>query len=107
MDKEQILVVASNSVSRAFLTRLLEQKGYRVLAASLGKEGLIHAWRDRPDLIVCDSPLADLDVETFLHKLRGARRLSSWVTIRRGKPIFVRLAQTSTWSNPSRRFRYC
>ncbi len=74
MVKGQILVVDSNTASRTFLMRLLEQKGYRTLASSLGKEGLIYAWRDRPDLILFDSGLADLGGEAFLYKLRSDRR---------------------------------
>jgi pilus assembly protein CpaE len=40
------------------------------MAANSGKEGLIVAWRDRPDMIIFDPALQDISPEEFLLKLR-------------------------------------
>jgi len=49
---------------------MLKDQGYSVLGAGLGKEGLINAWRDRPDLIIFDPVLKDISSEEFVQKIR-------------------------------------
>jgi pilus assembly protein CpaE len=69
MPNKTILFVDADSSSLGFLTRLVKEK-YFAMAANSGKEGLIAAWRDRPDLIVFDPALEDISPEEFLLKLR-------------------------------------
>ena len=77
MAGKTVLIVDGDAASRDFLARTLEQKQCRVLAASLGREGLVYAWRDLPDLILCDPQLADLTGEELLRKLRADARTAS------------------------------
>lgn len=77
MAEKTVLIVDGDGASRNFLARALEQKHCRVLETSLGKEGLIFAWRDRPDLILVDPKLADLPGEELLRKLRADARTAS------------------------------
>jgi MinD-like ATPase involved in chromosome partitioning or flagellar assembly/CheY-like chemotaxis protein len=74
MAEKTVLLVDGDGPSRNFLARALEQKRCRVLETSLGKEGLIYAWRDRPDIIVVDPALGDLTGEELVRKLRGDAR---------------------------------
>ncbi len=69
-----ILVVDGDLASRNYIAAALEQEGHRVLQASSGKEGLIFAWRDRPDIIIADPVLADLPGEAFAARLRSDAR---------------------------------
>lgn len=77
MAEKTVLIVDEDGPSRNFLARALNQKHCRVLETSLGKEGLVYAWRDRPDLILLDPKLSDLAGEQLLHKLRSDGRTAS------------------------------
>ena len=49
-----ILIVDENAASRNFLANTFLEKQFKVTEASSGKEALIIAWRDEPDLILFD-----------------------------------------------------
>ena len=69
-----ILILDENEASRKFLVNLLRQKQFEVLNASSGKEALIIAWRDEPDLILFDPALSDITAGEFVQKLRHNAR---------------------------------
>lgn len=77
MAGKKVLIVDGDGASRNYLARTLEQKQCSVLETSLGREGLIFAWRDHPDLILIDPQLADLPGEDLLRKLRADVRTAS------------------------------
>jgi Flp pilus assembly CpaE family ATPase len=69
-----ILVVDGDSASRNYLAGILKKNGYDVLTASLGREGLISAWRDLPVLIIMDPELPDISGLELVTRLRQDRR---------------------------------
>lgn len=71
---KSILVVDDNPASRIYLANHLKEKQFKVLEALTGKEGLIIAWRDQPDLILFDPTLHDIADQEFIHKLRNDPR---------------------------------
>lgn len=71
-----ILLVDESEASRVFLSSKLRQKQFIVLEARSGKEALIFAWRDEPDLILFDPVFSDLPYTEFVHKLRQDARTS-------------------------------
>ncbi len=71
-----VLVIDGDAVSRNYLTVMLHKSGYTVLSASLGREGLISAWKDQPDIIVLDPLLPDLPGLELVNRLRQDRRTS-------------------------------
>jgi DNA-binding response OmpR family regulator len=68
-----LLVIEDQATLRANLALLLELEGYRVLTAPNGREGLEAARRERPDLIVCDQMMPELDGRGVLTALRADR----------------------------------
>jgi two-component system cell cycle response regulator DivK len=56
-----ILVVEDNEMNRDMLCRRLSRKGYSVLVAQDGAEGLSVARREYPDLIIMDLSLPRID----------------------------------------------
>lgn len=74
MAGNSILIVDSDNASRNFLSVALRREGYQVMQAASGKEGLIVAWRDQPDLIVVDPVLPDLKGEEVAVRLRQDSR---------------------------------
>ena len=71
-----ILILDENIASRSFLANTLREKQFKVLEAASGKEALIAAWRDEPDLILFDPVLPDIEDEEFIYKLRNNPRTS-------------------------------
>lgn len=57
----KILLVEDNEMNRDMLSRRLERKGYAVIIAVDGAEGLAKARADAPDLILMDMSLPVLD----------------------------------------------
>ena len=74
---KRVLILDESEASRRFLSNLLREKQFEVLLAPSGKEALISAWRDEPDLILFDPVLSDLQVGEFVQKLRNNARTKS------------------------------
>lgn len=70
MAGKTILVVDGNDTSRIYLFTTLRKKGFTTFEASSGRQALIFAWRDPPDLVLFDPAVIDLQVKEFIQKLR-------------------------------------
>lgn len=70
MPDKSILIVDADNASLNYLIRMAQEQRYSAMGTGSGKEGLIAAWRDRPDLIIFDPTLQDISPEEFLLKLR-------------------------------------
>jgi CheY-like chemotaxis protein len=57
----RILLVEDNEMNRDMLSRRLERRGYGVLIATDGAQGVSLALQERPDLILMDMSLPVLD----------------------------------------------
>ncbi len=77
MPEKKILIIDADVASRNFIARNLTEQKYQVIQAGSGKEGLIHAWRDRPDLLIVDPTIADLKGEDMAIKLRRDARTAN------------------------------
>jgi two-component system cell cycle response regulator DivK len=58
---KMILLVEDNEMNRDMLSRRLTRKGFRVITAEDGKQGVDLAMQERPDLILMDMSLPVLD----------------------------------------------
>ncbi|HEY6611595.1 MAG TPA: response regulator transcription factor [Pseudomonas sp.] len=68
--QQTVLVVDDEAQIRKFLRISLAANGYRVLEAGSGREGLALAAEARPDLLVLDLGLPDMDGKDVLAELR-------------------------------------
>lgn len=57
----RILIVEDNAMNRDMLTRRLERKGYEVVCAVDGPEGIAMARMAHPDIVLMDVALGDMD----------------------------------------------
>lgn len=57
----KILLVEDNPLHRDMLSRRLERRGYQVVLAPDGAQGVILARAERPDLIIMDMSMPGLD----------------------------------------------
>ena len=76
-----ILIVDHNPASRTFLANHLRAKQFEILEAPSGKDGLIVAWSQEPDLVLFDPTLTDIPEREFIQKLRNDPRTKGAVLI--------------------------
>ena len=72
MSDELILIVEDNEKNMKLVRDLLQYKGYRTLEAPTAGEALNMAAQHRPDLVLMDIQLPDLDGIAALRRLRAA-----------------------------------
>jgi CheY-like chemotaxis protein len=68
----RILIVEDDEMNRDMLSRRLQRKGYEVLLAVDGPDGLQAARRDSPDLILMDVSLPVMDGLQATRNLKAA-----------------------------------
>ncbi|MEV4244131.1 response regulator transcription factor [Streptosporangium canum] len=86
-----LLLVEDDAQVRSALTRALTERGHAVTSASAGMPGLTRALEDRPDLVVLDLGLPDLDGCEVLRMLRAVSAVPVIVaTARDDEPEIVR-----------------
>jgi two-component system cell cycle response regulator DivK len=57
----KVLIVEDNELSRDMLSRRLRRKGYEVLVAVDGGEGVAMVKKEKPDIVLMDLSLPDMD----------------------------------------------
>lgn len=72
MAGELILIVEDNDKNAKLVRDLLQFKGYRTLDAVTAADGIALAQRERPDLILMDIQLPDMDGVTAVEHLKAA-----------------------------------
>ena len=70
----KILVIDDEQSIRDLLDRLLRRKGYYVVLAESGRKGLELFRRERPDVIVLDLKMPEMDGLTVLRQIRSLNR---------------------------------
>ena len=68
---KRILIVEDNELNRDALSRRLTARGYDVLVAQDGPEGIELAETERPDLILMDLGLPEIDGWECVRRLRA------------------------------------
>lgn len=71
MHPATVLVIDDEVQMRRLLRRILEQEGYKVSLADTGGEGIAHVSMARPDVIILDLGLPDMDGMDVLRHLRS------------------------------------
>ena len=73
----KILLVEDNEMNRDMLSRRLERRGYEVIVATDGEEGVARAGAEAPDLILMDMSLPVLDGWEATRQLKAAPETES------------------------------
>src|SRR5688572_2323527 len=69
--KKKILVIEDQAPMRRNIALLLEMEGFQVATAENGAKGVEAAKREKPDLIVCDVMMPELDGYGVVQALRA------------------------------------
>jgi len=67
----KILIVEDNEMNRDMLSRRLARRGYTIVTAVDGEQGLVAAEAERPDLILMDMSLPLMDGWEATRRLKG------------------------------------
>ena len=70
MNKHKILVVEDDSAIRNLITITLETQGYQFLTAKTGSAAIFEAASHKPDIIILDLGLPDMDGVDIIKKVR-------------------------------------
>jgi two-component system OmpR family response regulator len=73
----KILLIEDQPQMRQNVALILELNGFEVVVAEDGKQGLMKARAERPDLILCDVMMPELDGYGVLHLLRKVEAMRS------------------------------
>lgn len=73
----KILLVEDNEMNRDMLSRRLGRKGYQVVTAADGAQGMVMAHSEAPDLILMDMSLPILDGWEATRRLKAAPETQS------------------------------
>jgi two-component system, cell cycle response regulator DivK len=77
MAGEQVLIVEDNEKSMKLFRDVLAVKGYRTLEATTAAQAFDLAAQHRPDLVLMDIQLPDIDGIEMLRRLRADERTTS------------------------------
>lgn len=66
----QILLIADDRVLRSFLRSALELRGYQLIEANCGENGLVMLAKQTPEIILLDTALPDINGIRLLERLR-------------------------------------
>ncbi len=69
----KILLVEDNEMNRDMLSRRLQRRGYRIVTAETGEQGLSLARLEAPDLILMDITLPEMDGWEVARLLKAKR----------------------------------
>ncbi|MCB0156048.1 MAG: response regulator [Anaerolineae bacterium] len=72
MGKAKVLYIEDNPDNMTLVKRVLEIEGYEVIQAKTGTEGLAKAAENRPDLIITDINLPDIDGYEITNTLKNS-----------------------------------
>jgi CheY-like chemotaxis protein len=87
--KRKVLIAEDDRMTRLILRMMLEKEGHAVIEAENGATGMEKARLERPDLMMVDLQMPDMDGYQFLEMVRGDERLMA-------VPVIVLTADTST-----------
>ncbi len=73
---EKILIIDDDLETLRLVGLMLQRQGYKVIAANNGKEGMGLASKERPDLIVLDVMMPDMDGFAVTNSIRSDPELS-------------------------------
>ena len=70
----KVLVIDDEQSIRDLLDRLLRRKGYDVVLAESGRQGLALLRQEHPDVVVLDLKMPEMDGLTVLRQIRSLNR---------------------------------
>lgn len=70
---KKVLVIEDNADNMKLMTFILEKNGYRTIGAISGKDGIELAFKEKPDFIILDIQLPDMNGLEVLKEIRKSK----------------------------------
>ena len=83
--KTSIMIVEDDQAIRNFMTATLDLNAYQCIAAESGEQALMYAVTNRPDIIILDLGLPDMDGMDIIKKVRSVSDCPMIVVSSKGK----------------------
>jgi CheY-like chemotaxis protein len=80
LEVSKILLVEDNEMNRDMLSRRLRRRGYDVVTAATGREGIMLTKSEKPDLILMDMSLPEIDGWELTRQLKADEK-TRWIPI--------------------------
>lgn len=81
MNLKTILQIEDNRANKILIERVLEPHGYRLLHAADGETGFALAVAEKPDLILIDMGLPDIDGQTVVTLMKQIPELENTIIV--------------------------
>jgi CheY-like chemotaxis protein len=81
MNQKTILQIEDNQANKILIERVLEPHGYRLLHAADGETGFALAVAEKPDLILIDMGLPDIDGQTVVTLMKQIPELENAIIV--------------------------
>ncbi|MFZ3072067.1 MAG: response regulator [Thermodesulfobacteriota bacterium] len=75
--KPSVLVVEDNAMNKVLVKEVLNMHGYFVIEASTGREAVETALRERPDIVLMDINLPEMDGVAAMKLIKGSKTLKA------------------------------
>src|SRR3989337_108464 len=75
--KPSVLVVEDNAMNKVLVKEVLTLHGYAVIEASTGKEAVETALREKPDIVLMDINLPEMDGVAATKLMKGSEALKN------------------------------
>jgi DNA-binding NtrC family response regulator len=73
MTQARVLIVDDESFARRTLSEWLRRKNFRIIEADGGRQAMVRIRRDRPDIVVSDMVMHDMDGIQLLQEAKSVR----------------------------------
>ena len=74
---KKILVIEDQAPMRRNVALLLEMEGFKVATAENGRTGVAAAKKERPDLVLCDVTMPEMDGYAVVQALRAEKEFAT------------------------------
>lgn len=81
---KKILIVDDETHARMALNNVLEEYGYETVAAANGKEAIDKARKEKPDVVLLDTRLPDMDGNKVCRQIKKIKGLAVKVVVYTG-----------------------
>ena len=108
MDKKLILIADDDAEIIASMSHILVSAGYNIIAAKNGKEALSYIYERKPDVIILDITMPEMNGFDVLKHLRENPLPDKWqpVIIVSGRDDFASLKKGYEYEAERRKVRY-
>ena len=83
---DKILIIDDDVDTLRLVGLMLQRQGYQIIAAANGEQGLAKALEERPDIILLDVMMPDMDGYEVTRRLKNSHAIHTHIDVYRQDP---------------------